>query len=111
MDWSICAASRMMPDCALDVLMTWHVFRMDVWAAILHIERTGTGTTAAFAMTDQEAKVLLAVVPTTFRWGTGIDCGYSLKQKLAKFLRGERDDADNKDANATKDATKDQAGD
>ena len=101
----------MLPDCALEQLMAWHNFRMDVWAGILHIERTGAGSTAAFAITEQEAKILLAVIPTTFRWGTGIDCGYSLKQKLAKFLRGERENADNKDASATKDNAKDEAGD
>ena len=105
-DWSICAASRMLPDCALYQLMAWHQFRMDVWAGILHIERTGTGTIAPFVITDQEAKILLAVIPTTFRWSTGLDCGYSLKQKLAKFLRGERDDANNKDAAASKDPAK-----
>ena len=106
-DWSICAASRMLPDCALEQLLAWHAIRMDVWAGILHIERTGSGNTATFALSEQEAKILLAVIPTTFRWSTGLDCGYSLKQKLAKFLRGERDDANNKDAGTAKDATKD----
>ena len=106
-DWSICAASRLLPDCALEQLMAWHAFRMDVWAGILHIERTGTGTIAIFAMTEQEAKILLAVVPTTFRWSTGIDCGYSLKQKLAKFLRGEREDVDNKDGATAENPAKD----
>ena len=33
---------------------------------------------------DFLVRTLLAIVPTTFRWGTGADCGYELKLKLYK---------------------------
>ena len=104
-DWSICAASRMLPDCALEQLMAWHNFRMDVWTGILFSEKANKP--AAFAISEQEAKILLAVVPTTFRWSTEVHCGYSLEAKLAKFLRGEHDDSDNQDASAAADPAKD----
>ena len=43
---------------------------------------------------DFLVRTLLAIVPTTFRWGTGADCGYELKLKLYRFLskEGELDD-------------------
>ena len=36
-------------------------------------------------------RTLLALVPTTFRWGTGADCGYELKLKLYRFLSNDGD--------------------
>ena len=39
--------------------------------------------------TETETEELLALVPTTFRWGTGEDVGFSLKQRLAESLWGQ----------------------
>jgi len=36
-----------------------------------------------------QAKLLMTMVPTTFRWGTGEDAGFNLKLKLARALWGE----------------------
>ena len=43
-------------------------------------------------MDESTARILLAIVPTTFRWGTGPDCGYSLKTKLYLYLIGEQNE-------------------
>ena len=48
-------------------------------------------------MDEFTARVLLALVPTTFRWGTGSDCGFALKLKLYHFLIGERESDNTKD--------------
>lgn len=43
------------------------------------------------AVVEQDARVLLALVPTTFHWGAGADCGLSLKGKLFRLLSGKEE--------------------
>ncbi len=92
-DWVLCSASRLIPNADLDHLLnSWHDMRLAVWKSVAQLD-TPTSSEAKFRLSDTEAKALLAVVPTTFRWGTGPDSGYSLKQKLARFLSsGEYDE-------------------
>ena len=87
LDWVICSASHLIPNVDLDYLvMNWHEFRLSIWAAIHR--SIPPPAEEDFPLTDTDARVLMAVVPTTFRWGTGADCGYSLKMKLSEFLQG-----------------------
>ena len=104
LDWVLCGASRLIPDADLDYLLEkWHEFRLDVWRGIGQLKAPDVNE-VELALTDPEAKVLLAVVPTTFRWGTGPDCGYTLKTKLAKFLLGDSEnDYENETQNASAD--------
>lgn len=39
---------------------------------------------------EEKAQLLMTMVPTTFRWGTGEDAGFNLKLKLARALWGKR---------------------
>ena len=98
LDWVICSGSGLIPSATLEDLMTnWSVFRHDVWKGISAFGRQKKGVPAEINRTITEllsideftAKTLLAIIPTTFRWGTGADCGYELKLKLYKFLSKE----------------------
>jgi len=86
LDWTTGSASHLIPNADLDELAKWHEFRMSVWTAIDSL--SAESPEADFPLSEADAKILMAVVPTTFRWGTGEDCGYSLKMKLSKFLQG-----------------------
>jgi len=95
LDWILCSASGLIPGATLDDLMErWTDLRMDVWKCIIEIRNDPDrnqhidGGNVPLLMDEFTAKVLLAVVPTTFRWGTGSDCGHSLKLKLYNFLTG-----------------------
>ena len=95
LDWILCSASGLIPGATLEDLMErWTDLRMDVWKGIMEIRNDPDrnqqidGGTVPLLMDEFTAKVLLAVVPTTFRWGTGSDCGHSLKLKLYNFLTG-----------------------
>ena len=102
LDWVIGSASGLIPGATLEDLMAnWSSLRLDVWQHIYELKKLPTsssgsppGALCSLSMDDFTARVLLAVVPTTFRWGTGPDCGYSIKIKLCRFLLGERDDDD-----------------
>lgn len=99
-DWVLCGASRLLPDIVLEDLVTpWHDVRMAVWQLLAQGQKE-------LPMAQETAKILLALCPTTHRWGTGGDCGYSLKTKLARFLRGE---SNGNDGEAHKDETSDSA--
>ena len=85
LDWAICGASRILPDTDLDYLIgSWHPFRLDLWRLLVGIN--DSNETGLLELSDEDAKVLLAVLSPTFRWGTGPDVGYSLKMKVARFL-------------------------
>ena len=82
----------------LPVLVTnWAFFRFDVWKGISTLHRQVKGVpaeinrvlTQELTIDEFTARALLAVTPTTFRWGTGVDCGYELKLKLYRFLSKE----------------------
>ena len=101
LDWVVGSASGLIPGATLDELMTnWSFLRFDVWQHIYELKKlqsSGSSTAGKelpLSMDDWTARTLLAIVPTTFRWGTGQDCGYSIKMKLCRFLIGERDDDD-----------------
>ena len=98
LDWVIGSASGLIPGATLDELMSnWSSLRVDVWQHIYEIKKLPTsssgpsGVLCSLSMDDFTARILLAVVPTTFRWGTGPDCGYSIKMKLCRILLGVRD--------------------
>ena len=83
----------------LDWHLKWEALRLDLWSQL--------ATEAKFIkaeMSEREAAMFLAITPTTFRWGNGSDCGYSLKIKLARFIQGkeEEPDADNQDTSTDK---------
>ena len=108
LDWVIGSASGLIPGATLDELMAnWSSLRLDVWQHIYELKKLPTsssgpppGALCSLNMDDFMARILLAVVPTTFRWGTGPDCGYSIKMKLCRFLLGEKDDDDKDQANS-----------
>jgi len=75
----------------------WHDLRIRVWSGLDFISKNTpevkTGVKpdeigARFEIEESEAKVMLATLPTTHKWGTGEDVGYSLKMKLSQLLRG-----------------------
>ena len=107
LDWVVGSASGLIPGATLDELMTnWSFLRFDVWQHIYELKKlqsSGSSTAGKelpLSMDDWTARTLLAIVPTTFRWGTGQDCGYSIKMKLCRFLIGERDDDDKAQADS-----------
>lgn len=56
----------------------------DYWGLREDMARTGVELAIDFS----EARALLALIPTTFRWGTAPDCGFSLKAKLSQYIEG-----------------------
>jgi hypothetical protein len=80
LDWVLCSASGMVPGADLGELMMWDGLRQRTWAVYM-----GQGS---LVIEETEARQLLALTPTTFRWGTGPDVGLSLKQKLASIVTG-----------------------
>ena len=100
LDWILCSASGLIPSATVDDLMErWSSVRFDVWKGIddLKNNKQGPLATTSLVMDEFTARVLLALVPTTFRWGTGSDCGFALKLKLYHFLIGEREGDNTKD--------------
>jgi len=108
LDWVVGSASGLIPGASLEDLMSnWSSLRLDVWQHIYELKKLPTfssgpppGALCSLSMDDFTARILLAVVPTTFRWGTGLDCGYSIKMKLCRFLIGEKDDDDKAQADS-----------
>jgi len=76
--------------------LDWHMkfapFRLTIWEAIEKVKEEEV------TIEVEDAGLLLAIVPTTFRWSpsepgkTSPDCGFSLKQKLARALITEREE-------------------
>jgi len=97
LDWVMCSGSVLIPNASLEDLVTnWSSFRSDVWKCLSVINRQKkripvqlTTELEPLAIDEFIARTLLAIVPTTFRWGTGADCGYDLKLKLYRFLSKE----------------------
>jgi hypothetical protein len=113
LDWVLCTGSSLMAGVS-DDLMAWHVFRITLWEKMPSLDpdvkrcenfnlpnHPGKGAPETiecqlcrpslgvmFNIEEVDAKVLLAVVPTTFTWGDGVDCGLSLKLKLSQRLLG-----------------------
>ena len=94
LDWFMCSGSQLIPNASLEDLVTnWSSFRADGWKGISTINRYNKNhpITESLPIDEFLARTLLAVVPTTFRWGTGADCGYELKLKLYRFLANDGD--------------------
>lgn len=82
--------------------MEWYDFRLQIWQKIhefknqelICIEEHKAKPQNPVASIDidlTDARVLMSLVPTTFRWGPGEDCGYSLKLKLYRYITGEEE--------------------
>jgi hypothetical protein len=90
----MCSGSQLIPNASLEDLVTnWSSFRADVWKGISSINRynKNLAVTESLPIDEFLVRTLLALVPTTFRWGTGADCGYELKLKLYRFLSNDGD--------------------
>lgn len=102
-DWVLSAASRILPGADdLDAYMKWEQVRLRVWTHLyraagylendnndyLGLSETLAKTGLYLQLDTYEARSLLAIIPTTFRWGTAPDCGFSLKAKLAQYIEG-----------------------
>lgn len=105
LDWIMFSGSQLIPNAPLEDLVTkWSSFRYDVWKGISAFNRRKKVkpvdptepiiTVEQLEIDEFLARTLLALVPTTFRWGTGIDCGYELKLKLYRFLANEVENAE-----------------
>ena len=105
LDWAMCSGSALIPSASLEDLVTnWSSFRYDVWKGISAFNRRKKVkpvdptepiiTVEQLEIDEFLVRTLLALVPTTFRWGTGIDCGYELKLKLYRFLANEVENAE-----------------
>ena len=99
LDWVLCSASRLIPDATMDALVTgWGDLRQTVWSHLAKLdmlklpdhERDVPRCEIGQYLQDMDAKALMAVVPTTMRWGTShADSGYDLKVKLYRFLSND----------------------
>ena len=105
LDWIMFSGSQLIPNAPLEDLVTkWSSFRYDVWKSISAFNRRKKVkpvdptepiiTVEQLEIDEFLARTLLALVPTTFRWGTGVDCGYELKLKLYRFLANEVENAE-----------------
>ena len=105
LDWIMFSGSQLIPNAPLEDLVTkWSSFRYVVWKGISAFNRRKKVkpvdptepiiTVEQLEIDEFLARTLLALVPTTFRWGTGVDCGYELKLKLYRFLANEVENAE-----------------
>jgi hypothetical protein len=89
-DWVLCAQGEAVTGDKLDALMGWRELRERVWRAQLAAELASQDPAkpadAEIELSPGECEQLLAVLPTTFRWGTGEDVGFALKRRLAQEL-------------------------
>ena len=94
LDWVLSGQGAHADLAIMENLMRWRDLRERVWRGIISAQLDSGPALMDF--TETEAEELLAIVPTTFRWGTGEDCGFSLKQRLAESLwgRSEHDSAE-----------------
>lgn len=85
LDWIMCTASNLILGADLDTLVhKYDDLRLKVWQAI----STAKVMPAEIYLNMDELEEFMALVPTTFRWGTGPDVGYTLKLKIAQGLMG-----------------------
>ena len=94
LDWVLCAASGLVQEDA-DPAFGWHETRLECWRQIGESKEDDNTSLLPLPLTQRDAKTLLRAVPTTLTWGDGVDHGFNLKMKLAKFLLGEDYAADN----------------
>lgn len=88
-DWVLSAYSHTLPSNTDEDfwrgLIDWDRVRLLVWETV---DNLLFGVPDVLPITPTDAERLLALLPTTFRWGTSPDCGYSLKRKLVAFISG-----------------------
>jgi len=87
LDWVFCGQGAHADLALMENLMRWRDLRERVWRGIMSAQLDKGPALMDF--TETETEELLALVPTTFRWGTGEDVGFSLKQRLAESLWGQ----------------------
>jgi hypothetical protein len=92
-DWVICGQGEAaIGGDKLGALMGWAELRERVWRAQIGAELSTTDPThpaeAEIELSQAECEQLLAILPTTFRWGTGEDVGFGLKRRVAQELWG-----------------------
>ena len=92
LDWLFCGHGDPVTTEQRDGLMRWAHLRRRVWVTVIELDlatkELATASAADLDLSRDEQEELLALVPTTFRWGPGEDCGLSLKRKLAYELYG-----------------------
>ena len=87
LDWILCGQGSHADLALMENLMRWRDLRERVWRGIMSAQLDAGPALMDF--TETETEELLALVPTTYRWGTGEDVGFSLKQRLAESLWGQ----------------------
>lgn len=89
-DWVLCGQGETLTKDKLEAMMSWKDLRERVWRAQLAAELASSNPTksaeADLEMSTEELEQLLAILPTTFRWGTGEDVGFTLKRRVAQEL-------------------------
>lgn len=85
LDWLLCGQGNPASEATLDQLHPFQDLRERIWRAIVFAQ-LARSQEIVLDLEDADRVRLLALVPTTFRWGTGDDVGYSLKTKLAEDL-------------------------
>jgi hypothetical protein len=87
-DWIICPASGLIPGAEPEQLVKgWEGIRNAVWQVLSGADLSKDAR-YPLPMNELDAQFLFGVAPSTFRWGTGPDCGFSLKRRLYLFLKG-----------------------
>ena len=88
LDWVFSTQGAKASGETLDDLMRWRTLRERVWRALLlgRLSANDKGSPEPPIDLDGFEEELLALLPTTFRWGPGEDCGITLKFKLAAEL-------------------------
>jgi hypothetical protein len=88
LDWILCPASGLIPGTELEQLIRgWEGVRQAIWGILAEID-LGKDARYPLPLNMLDAQYIFAVTPTTFRWGTGPDCGFSLKRRLYLFIQG-----------------------
>ena len=93
LDWVLCAQSGLVQD-DVDNTFGWHSTRLECWRQVIDLQGD-TKALRALPLKPRDAQKLLRAVPTTLTWGDGVDHGFSLKIKLARFLMGDDYATDN----------------
>ena len=86
LDWIFCGQGQGATLQTQEELMRWRDLRERVWRGLLWYKLSNEA--ASVELSPTECEELLALVPTTFRGGTGEDVGFSLKTRLASELWG-----------------------
>ena len=88
-DWVLTFGSHLLPDITWEDLHTWKELRHEVWRCIHKISQGAQENSTVSLYVDKDTcSVLLSVTPTTFKWSTGPDVGFSLKHKLFCYMEG-----------------------